>query len=188
MPWRRIILTIAVIVPLIGILAYGFFHDPRYIPSPIVGHPAPPFILTLFNGDKLSLPDLRGKVVFINFWASWCPPCLEEAKELETTWRELKERNVVFIGVQIQDSETSGRAFVNQFNITYANGLDASGRIAIDYGVWGIPESFFVDPDGRITYKHVGGISPAIVAAKIGEARQRLVSTEEGKGVYQAIR
>ena len=188
MPWRRILLTFIAIVPLIAILAYGFFHDPRYIPSPMVGRSAPPFTLTLFNGDKLSLADLRGKVVFVNFWASWCPPCLAEAKELELAWRELDNKDVVFIGIQIQDTEQNGRAFVNEFNITYPTGLDASGRIAIDYGVWGIPESFFVDPDGRITYKHVGGIGPAVVAAKIGEARRKIVSAKEGKGEYQSIR
>lgn len=186
--WRRIITTFLLIVPLLAVLAYGFFRDPRYIPSPIVGRPAPPFTLTLFTGEKLSLADLRGKVVFVNFWASWCPPCLAEAKELEATWRELKERDVVFVGVQIQDAEANGRKFVGEFNITYPNGLDASGRIAIDYGVWGIPESFFVDPDGRITYKHVGGIGPVIVAAKAGEARQKIVSAKEGKGEYQPIR
>jgi cytochrome c biogenesis protein CcmG/thiol:disulfide interchange protein DsbE len=185
---RRIILTLAVILPLLAVLAYGFFRDPRYIPSPIVGRPAPPFALTTFSGEKLSLADLRGKVVFVNFWASWCPPCLAEAKELEATWRELKDRDVVFVGVQIQDAEANGRKFVEEFNITYPNGLDPSGRIAIDYGVWGIPESFFIDPDGRITYKHVGGVGPAVVAAKVGEARQKIVSAKEGKGEYQPIR
>ena len=71
MPWRRLIVTLAIIVPLIGILAYGFYRDPRYIPSPMVGRAAPPVTLTLFNGEKLNLADLRGKVVFLNFWASW---------------------------------------------------------------------------------------------------------------------
>jgi cytochrome c biogenesis protein CcmG/thiol:disulfide interchange protein DsbE len=185
---RRLILTLIVILPLLTILAYGFFRDPRYIPSPIVGRTAPSFTLTLFNGEKLGLANLHGKVVFVNFWASWCPPCIAEAKQLEATWQELKDRDVVFVGVQIQDTEANGRAFVKEFNVTYPNGLDASGRIAIDYGVWGIPESFFVDPDGRVTYKHVGGLGPTTVAAKIGEARQKIVSTKEGKGDYQPIR
>ena len=185
---RRLLLTFIVIVPLLTLLAYGFFRDPRYIPSPIVGRPAPQFTLTLFNGEKLNLADLREKVVFVNFWASWCPPCLAEAKELEGTWRELKDRDVVFVGVQIQDQEKNGRAFVDEFKITYPNGLDATGRIAIDYGVWGIPESFFIDPDGRITYKHVGALGPTIVAAKIGEAKQKIVSAKEGKGEYQSIK
>jgi cytochrome c biogenesis protein CcmG/thiol:disulfide interchange protein DsbE len=188
MRFRRLIITFIIIVPLLALLAYGFFRDPHYIPSPIVGRPAPDFALTLYNGEKLRLSDLRGKVVFVNFWASWCPPCLAEAKELETTWRELKDLDVVFVGVQIQDQEKNGRAFVEEFKISYPNGLDSSGKIAIDYGVWGIPESFFVDADGRITYKHVGGLGPNTVAAKIGEAKQKIVSTKEGKGEYQPIK
>jgi cytochrome c biogenesis protein CcmG/thiol:disulfide interchange protein DsbE len=185
---RRVILTLIVIAPLIAILAYGFFRDPRYIPSPIIGRMAPDFSLSLFSGGKIRLSDLRGKAVFLNFWASWCPPCIAEARELEKTWQALKDKGVLFVGVQIQDTEANGRAFINQYNVTYPNGLDASGRIPIDYGVWGIPESFFIDPDGRITYKHVGGVAPAVVAAKLDEALRKIVSAKEGKGEYQSIR
>jgi len=187
-PWRRLIITVAVVLPLIGILAYGFYRDPRYIPSPMVGKVAPPLTLTLFNGDRLGLADLRGKVVFVNFWASWCPPCRAEARELEAAWQKFKNDNVVFVGVQLQDSKENGLAFIKEFNITYPTGLDISGRIAIDYGIWGIPETFFIDPAGRITYKHVGSLGPAIIAAKINEARQGLVSAKEGRGDYQSIR
>ena len=147
---RRVLIAVLVIAPLLAILGYGFFRDARYIPSPIVGRAAPPFSLTLLNGDKLTLADLRGKVVFVNFWASWCPPCIAEAKDLEATWRGLKERGVVFVGVEIQDTEANGRAFVAGNGITYPVGIDAQGRIAIDYGVWGVPESFFIDADGQI--------------------------------------
>ncbi|HEX9443141.1 MAG TPA: TlpA disulfide reductase family protein [Candidatus Binatia bacterium] len=185
---RRVLITFLIIAPLLTLLAYGFFRDARYIPSPIVGRPAPNFSLTLLNGDKVSLADLRGKVVFVNFWASWCPPCIAEAKDLEATWRALKERGVVFVGVEIQDTEANGRGFVSENGITYPVGVDAQGRISIDYGVWGVPESFFIDADGRVTYKHVGGIGGAVVAAKVDEARRKIVSAKEGKGEYQSIR
>jgi cytochrome c biogenesis protein CcmG, thiol:disulfide interchange protein DsbE len=188
MPLRRLIITLALIVPFVALLAYGFFRDPRYIPSPLVGRQAPDFTLTLFTGEKVKLSDLRGKVVFINFWASWCPPCIAEAKELEATWQNMRQGDVVFLGVEIQDTETNGRAFVNQFGVTYPNGADSTGRIAIDFGVWGIPETFFVDPDGRIVYKHVGEIHGPIVTAKAAEARQRIMTSKEGKGDYTSIR
>jgi cytochrome c biogenesis protein CcmG/thiol:disulfide interchange protein DsbE len=189
MPWRRIVIALAIILALIGILAYGFSRDPRYIPSPLVGRPAPPFNLTLFDGEKLSLSDLRGKVVFLSFWASWCPPCRAEARELEAAWQRFKKGNdTVFVGIDIQDTEENARAFLREFDITYPNGRDASGKLSIDYGVWGIPETFFIDPEGRITYKHVGTLGSAVITAKLEEARRRLVSAKEGKGPYQSIR
>ncbi|MBI3001152.1 MAG: TlpA family protein disulfide reductase [Deltaproteobacteria bacterium] len=188
MPWRRIIVTFAVLLPLIGILAYGFNRDPRYINSPLIGRQAPPFTLTLFDGKKLSLDDLRGKAVFLNFWASWCPPCRAEARDLEAAWQQLKDTDAVFLGIDIQDTEKDALAFIREFNVTYPNGRDAAGKIAVDYGVWGIPESFFIDPQGRITYKHVGGIGPQIVTAKLEEAGRGVVTAKEGKGAYQSIR
>ena len=186
--WRRLIITLAIILPLIGLLAYGFSRDPRYIPSPLIGRPAPPFTVTLFNGEKLSLDELRGKVVFLNFWASWCPPCRAEARDLEAAWQRFKDSDVIFLGIDIQDTEENALAFLREFNITYPNGRDALGKIAIDYGVWGIPETFFIDREGRMTYKHVGTLGPAIIAAKLDEARRGLVSAKEGKGSYQTIR
>ena len=105
MAWRRLVITLAVLLPLIGILAYGFMRDPRYINSPLIGQQAAPFTVTLFDGKKLSLDDLRGKAVFLNFWASWCPPCRAEARDLEAAWQRVKNSDVVFLGVDIQDTE-----------------------------------------------------------------------------------
>lgn len=188
MAGRRLLITVIVILPLIGLLAYGFSRDPRYIPSPLIGRQAQPFTLTLFDGKNISLSDLRGKVVFLNFWASWCPPCRAEARDLEAAWQRVKNDDIVFLGIDIQDTEEAALAFIKEFNITYPNGRDASGKIAIDYGVWGIPETFFLDPQGRITYKHVGALGSAIITAKLDEARRGLVSAKEGQGWYQSTR
>ena len=187
-PWRRLVITLAVLLPLIGILAYGFMRDPRYINSPLIGQQAAPFTVTLFDGKKLSLNDLRGKTVFLNFWASWCPPCRAEARDLEAAWQRIKDGGVVFLGVDIQDTEEDARAYLKEFNVTYPNGRDLTGKVAVDYGVWGIPETFFIDPQGRITYKHVGSLGTPLITAKLEEARAGIVSAKEGKGAYQAVR
>ncbi len=154
----------------------------------MLAKPGAPFTITLFDGRKLSLEDLRGKAVFLNFWASWCLPCRAEARDLEAAWQKVKDKNLVFIGVALQDTDKNSRSFLKEFNITYPNGKDESGKIAVDYGTWGIPESFFIDPQGRITYKHVGGIRAALVIDKLEEAAKGIVSAQEGKGDYSPVR
>lgn len=188
MPWRRLALVALIIGPLLGLLAFGFSRDARYITSPLLAKPAAPFIVTLFDGRKVALEDLRGKAVFLNFWASWCPPCRAEARELEAAWQQVKGKNMVFLGVALQDTDQKSLEFLKEFGVTYPNGKDQSGKIAVDYGTWGIPESFFIDPQGRITYKHVGAIRAALVLGKLEEAAQGIASVQEGKGDYQPIK
>jgi len=207
MAWRRLTITLAVIAPILWLLAFGFQRDPRYINSPLMAKEAAPFTITLFDsstgsrgivlserseskgdGNKVSLKDLRGQAVFLNFWASWCPPCRAEAKDLEAAWQKVKDKNMVFLGVALQDTDKDSRAFLEEFKVTYPNGRDESGKIAVDYGVWGIPESFFIDPQGRITYKHVGGIRAALVITKLAEAAKGILSAEEGRGEFQSVR
>jgi cytochrome c biogenesis protein CcmG/thiol:disulfide interchange protein DsbE len=188
MPWRRVIITGLTIAPLLALFAYGFMRDARYIHSPLIAKPAASFTVTLFDGTKLNSEGLKGKAIFLNFWASWCPPCRAEAKDLEAAWRKVKADNVVYVGVALQDTDENARAFLKEFDVSYPNGRDESGKIAVDYGVWGIPESFFIDPQGRITYKHTGGIRAALVESKLAEALNGIVTAQEGKGEYQQVR
>jgi cytochrome c biogenesis protein CcmG/thiol:disulfide interchange protein DsbE len=188
---RRFLMAIAILGPVLAILAllaYGFTIEPKYIPTPFIAQPAPAFTLTLFDGEVLRIEDLRGKVVFLNFWASWCPPCRAEARTLEAASRKYREQGVVFVGVNIQDTEESARAFLEEFGITYPNGIDRGARIAIEYGVWGLPETFFIDRGGRITYKHVGGLGWETITTKLEEAMRGVVSASEGRGEYQSSR
>jgi len=187
MAWRRLLITLAIIAPILWLLAFGFQRNARYINSPLIAKDAAPFTLTLFDGRQVTLQELRGKAVFLNFWASWCVPCRAEAKDLEATWQRNKDKNMVFLGVALQDTEKDSRAFLKEFNVTYPNGRDDSGKIAVDYGVWGIPESFFIDPQGRITYKHVGGIGAPMVTAKLEEALRGIVTVKEGQGETQSV-
>ncbi len=187
MRWWKVGLILAGIGAVVTLLAYGFTTDPRAIPSTLTGKPAPDFSLTLFDGRTVRLSDFRGKVVFLNFWASWCPPCRAEASLLEEAWRRYKNEDVVFLGVNIQDTEQSARTFLQEFGITYPNGQDPRSRIAINYGVYGIPETFFIDKEGRITYKHIGALERETILAKITEATRSIASTEGKSGEYQAI-
>ncbi|MBI2493823.1 MAG: TlpA family protein disulfide reductase [Candidatus Rokubacteria bacterium] len=187
MPWKRLVLVFALGVPLLAVLAYGFTRDPREIPSPLIGRPAPPFTVRLMDGREAALADFRGQVVFLNFWASWCPPCRAEARLLEASWLRHREQDIVFLGVNMQDREDAAREFVREFGITYANGIDGGNRIAIGYGVWGIPETFIIDRTGRITYKHIGALGAETIHAKLEDARRGTVSQREGKGEYRSI-
>jgi cytochrome c biogenesis protein CcmG/thiol:disulfide interchange protein DsbE len=146
------------VLAVLGLLGYGFTSEARYIPTPLLARPARSFTLPMFDGTVLRLEDLRGKVVFLNFWASWCPPCRAEARTLEAAWRTYGDRGVVFVGANIQDTEADARAFLEEFSITYPNGMDRRSRVAIDYGLWGLPEAFIIDREGRIVYKHVGAL------------------------------
>jgi cytochrome c biogenesis protein CcmG/thiol:disulfide interchange protein DsbE len=187
---RRVVLTVAILLPtmaVLGLLAWGFTREAKFIPTPLLAKSAPAFSLTLFDGTVLRLEELRGKVVFLNFWASWCPPCRVEARMLEAAWRGHKDRGVVFLGINIQDKEEAARKFLEEFDVTYPNGMDPGSKIAIDYGVWGLPETFIIDREGRITYKHVGALGVETVIAKLDEALQGIVSTSEGQGEYQSV-
>jgi cytochrome c biogenesis protein CcmG/thiol:disulfide interchange protein DsbE len=147
-------------VPVLVLLAYGFRLNPRDVPSPLVGRPAPSFSLTAFTGEPVSLDAHRGQVVVVNFWASWCyPACYEEAPVLEEGWRGWRERGVVVIGLDIQDTDDKARKFIADFGLTFPNARDATGKVAIDFGVYGVPETFFVDRQGRIRLKHVGAVT-----------------------------
>ena len=118
--------------------------------------PAPNFTLQLLDGGSITLADLKGKVVMIDFWASWCPPCREEAPGLAQVYREYQDRGVEFIGISIWDRLGDAEDYVQRFGITYPTGLDSTGTILVDYAVRGIPEKFFIDAQGQMVAKFVG--------------------------------
>jgi len=157
--WLRWAIPLAV-VPVLLLLAYGFKTDPHEIPSPLLNRPAAAFSLTTFTGTSVSLESLRGKVVMLNFWASWCvPACYEEAPTLERTWRDYKDKGVAVVGVDIQDKEEAAREFLARFEHSFPNAPDPRGRVAVDYGVYGVPETFFIDRKGRVRFKVVGALT-----------------------------
>ena len=156
-----LVVGILFIVGLVGLLAWGLSNK-----SSITGlsgitrvdQPAPDFRLGLLGDGEVTLSDQRGKVVVINFWASTCPPCRTEARDLETAWQAYQDKEVLFVGANIQDKSEPAKRFLDEFGVTYPNGLDAGGRISIDYGVVGIPVTFVVDGDGTVARRWVGEI------------------------------
>ena len=115
--------------------------------------PAADFELSLLDGESLRLSDLSGKVVVLNFWASWCPPCRWEMPAFERTWTEYRDRDVVFLGVAVSDTEEEAQAFAERVGVTYLLGLDSTGQIVRDYRVSNLPTTFFIDRQGKITRK-----------------------------------
>jgi len=147
-------------VPVLVLLAYGFRLNPREVASPLVGRPAAAFTLSTLDGQPLSLADQRGKVIVVNFWASWCQPaCYDEAPVLERSWRAYRDRGVIVVGVDVQDTVDAARKFVSDFSLSFPNVRDVGGKVSIDYGVYGVPETFFIDRKGVIRAKHVGAVT-----------------------------
>ncbi|OLC54485.1 MAG: hypothetical protein AUH77_08645 [Candidatus Rokubacteria bacterium 13_1_40CM_4_69_39] len=164
--WRWLIPLAA--LPLLALLAYGFRVNPREIPSPLVGRPAPGFALTAFDATPLTLDAQRGRVVVVNFWASWCyPACYEEAPVLERSWRAYRDRGVLVIGVDIQDTVEAAQKFIRDFGLSFPNAPDPTGKVSVDYGTYGVPETFFIDRRGRIRARHVGALTDDVIRAHV---------------------
>ncbi|MCZ6552364.1 MAG: redoxin family protein [SAR324 cluster bacterium] len=156
------------IAVVVGLFAYGFTVDPNFVQSPLVGGPAPPFRVAGLDGrPPLSLNDLRGTPVVLNFWASWCVACRDEAAILqEAHLRYEKEANVLrVVGIAIQDTPEKAVAFAKRFGKTYYLGLDTpSGEASLAYGLYGVPETFLLAADGTVLDKRIGPVTRAGLA------------------------
>jgi cytochrome c biogenesis protein CcmG, thiol:disulfide interchange protein DsbE len=135
---------------------------------PVAVRPAPSFAIQLFDGGTFDLSTMQGKPVLVNFWASWCIPCEDEAPTLERVSRAYRDR-IAFIGVDVQDTDASAKEFVRRFGVSYPNGPDPSGSISVEYGMSGVPESYFVDRDGKIVRKWQGPLDDQRLRAFLDE-------------------
>jgi cytochrome c biogenesis protein CcmG/thiol:disulfide interchange protein DsbE len=164
---KKLLIPLAVFVVLAGFLFAGLWRDPREIPSPLIGKPAPAFSLAQLHepAKTLGTSDMKGRVWLLNVWASWCVSCREEHPLLV----ELAKANVVpIIGLEYKDEPDPGKKWLAQNGDPYATSvMDRDGRVGIDYGVYGVPETFVIDKHGTIRYKQIGPITAEALEKKI---------------------
>jgi cytochrome c biogenesis protein CcmG, thiol:disulfide interchange protein DsbE len=167
MNWRRSLVGLGVSVPIIALLAYGLTLDPRTIPSTLPGRPAPDFALPVLDQpDTVRLADLRGNVVVLNFWASWCLECRFEHSDLSVAATMYEPRGVRFYGILYNDTPANGRAWIRDMGgQTYPALLDTGSRTAVSYGLYGVPETFIIDRDGTVVHKQIGPITLSRLAS-----------------------
>jgi cytochrome c biogenesis protein CcmG/thiol:disulfide interchange protein DsbE len=146
---------IAVLV--LGLLSFSLVVQPSEPPQ--VGQPVPDFQLTAFDGSPMDLGAQRGQVVVVNFFASWCAPCRQEAADLEQVWREYQDWNVQFFGIAYKDASSKAQTFLDEFGVTYPSAVDPGNETARTYGVTGVPETFVVDQQGHLLQHFLGPIT-----------------------------
>ena len=159
-----------VLVLLTSLFAFGLGRDPTVIRPVLVGHPAPAFTLTTLDGDRtVGLASLRGQVVLVNFWASWCVPCRVEQPALRQLWERYRDQGAVVLGVSFEDAVSSARSSATQYGSTWPLLSDPGSRTAIAYGVVGVPETFLIAPDGTIAGKRIGAVSYGPMSEEIAQ-------------------
>lgn len=172
----RVLVPVGVVGALAALFLFGLLRGSpdRDIPSALLGRTVPAFELPLYEhyatsyGPSLDLDEHRGRPMIINFWASWCGPCYEEAPHLERVWQRYGDQ-VLVIGVQTQDRDarTAGRAFIDRFGLSFPNVIDNDSRVSIAYGLFGVPETFFVRADGTLAHKHAGPVTETMMVEQI---------------------
>ena len=132
------------------------------------------FDLTLFDGRRVDSGTMRGKTLVVNFWASWCKPCLEEAPDLQRVWRAYQQRDVVFVGIVFKDDHAAAaRTFLRDARIDYPNGQDLDGALAAAFQIVGLPNTFIVDREGRLAHRFIGPVKAERLSALLDQALSR---------------
>jgi len=166
--------VILVLVAVLALFVYALVRDPGdpALASPLVGRPAPEFSMPLFGepDSTVSISGFHGRPVVLNFWASWCLSCRDEARVLEAGWQEHGDE-IAFVGVAVSDEAGPAREFIRRYGKTYYLGPDVDGTVAVDYGLFGVPETFFISADGQVLAKHIGPLSDSELARRITEIR-----------------
>ncbi|MCX6126241.1 MAG: TlpA disulfide reductase family protein [Proteobacteria bacterium] len=164
------------VILLLALLIKGLTLNPMSVKSSLIDKPALDFAVEILQGEKwihqsdpklVQLKDFIGKPVVLNFWASWCVSCREEAKYFETFWQANRDKGIVVVGIAIQDTPEAAIEFAKTYGKTYPLALDNSGKAGIDYGVYGVPETFFIDRTGIIRHKETGPMSVELLEKQL---------------------
>lgn len=180
MDWKRaFVVTGAIGAPFIALLAFGMTRDPRQIPSPLPGKQAPLWALQVFApgadealrrpvGETVRLAELKGRVVVINYWASWCLACRDEHADLSEAASQLASKGVQVFGLLYNDKDENGvRWIADMGGQAYPSLSDPGARTAIDYGLYGVPETFVIDQCGKVAHKFIGPVTARALMAKV---------------------
>lgn len=155
LPIWAVALAFAALLAFLGLIAWGLQRSSAG--SMTIGQSVPPFALQTFDGEVINTTDYSGKVILVNFWASWCKPCEQEAAELEQAWRNYRPGGqVLFLGVDYVDTEPEARRYLERFNITYPNGPDLRNKISGLFRITGVPETYIIGRDGKLKYVKKG--------------------------------
>jgi cytochrome c biogenesis protein CcmG, thiol:disulfide interchange protein DsbE len=160
------VVTVGVLV-IAGFLATGLGRDPAAAASPLAGRPAPAFQLEGLNGPAVDLHELRGQVVVLNFWASWCAECRVEQPALEQTWQRFRDSGVVVVGVDFQDQTSDARRYLAETQTSYPVVYDRDSTTSLAYGLRGVPETFLIDQTGQVVDRVIGPVDEHRLAATI---------------------
>jgi cytochrome c biogenesis protein CcmG/thiol:disulfide interchange protein DsbE len=173
------VVIVGIIAALVVVLVLAFRRDPHDIRTGTIGRPAAAFTLQKLDGTgTLALDDAKGMVIVINFFASWCIPCKEENPALVRVYERYRSSDVIFLGILYQDSRDSGLRYVKDNGVTWPTASDDDGRVAFAYGVFGIPETYFIGADGIIQGRHIGPIDETTLVTAIDCLRAKTASPE----------
>ncbi|MFG6468163.1 DsbE family thiol:disulfide interchange protein [Roseateles sp. BYS87W] len=175
-----VLLPLAAFGSLVAVLAVGLNRDPREVPSPLIGKPAPPLMLPQLDnpGAQVSGEALKGRVWLLNVWASWCGACREEHPELVAFARR---QSVPVYGLDYKDTRPQGQDWLRRLGNPYvASAFDELGRAGLDWGVYGVPETFVIDARGVVRHKHIGPLTAQVLKERIEPLLARLATEATG--------
>ncbi len=164
---KKVLILAAILIPTVALLYFSLTRNPRELPSALVGKPAPAFELETLDGQKLSLEQARGKPLIVNFWSTWCEACEEEYALFKEAYEALAPKGVVFYSILYEDTPENAKAFLQKNGAASPILIDPGMRTSINYGVSGVPETFFIDGQGVISFKQAGELTPEILADNV---------------------